>query len=144
MRKLNEVPKYTQDCIKEVEEMQKHPLSQDEFSRQIEENRRRSELRGKTYHMYASSLIMGNVCDGCEVKPCPRQSWLSKNECPKIIAFNEQLGKCCATCLHLVLWNECNYCSAKRSEKEKVYLNLHKYLITEDIFKHSCDKWTNT
>lgn len=45
MRKLASLPKYTQECIREVKEMQKHPLTQEEFSRQIEENRRRSELR---------------------------------------------------------------------------------------------------
>lgn len=50
MRTLkNHIPQYTKECIKEVEEMQKHPLSQDEFSRQIEENRRRSELRKERY-----------------------------------------------------------------------------------------------
>lgn len=48
MRKLtNPVPPYTQECIEEVKEMQKHPLSQDEFSWQIEENRRRSILGKK-------------------------------------------------------------------------------------------------
>lgn len=48
MRKLtNPIPQYTKECIEEVEEMQKHPLSQDEFSRQIEENRRRSILGKK-------------------------------------------------------------------------------------------------
>ena len=47
MRSLKgSLPKYTQECIKEVEEMSKHPLSQEQFTQQIEENRRRSELRG--------------------------------------------------------------------------------------------------
>ena len=44
MRKLESLPRYTQECIKEVEEMKKHPLTQEEFSAQIERNRRRSEL----------------------------------------------------------------------------------------------------
>lgn len=146
MRKLtNPIPQYTQECIEEVEEMKKHPLSQDEFSRQIEENRRRSELRKgreKTYTMYASGLITSIVCVDCNENPCPRQNWLAKNECTKILDYNEQLGKCCATCLHLVAER---YCSQKRkSEKEDVYANRYKYLVKEDIFKHKCKNWTNT
>ena len=33
-----------EEYIKEAEEMDKHPLNQEEFAKQIEDNRRRSEL----------------------------------------------------------------------------------------------------
>lgn len=56
---------YTRECIKEVEQMSKHPLSQDEFTRQIEENRRRSELRGRpmSFGEFKSTMKAGPDVD---------------------------------------------------------------------------------
>lgn len=77
--------------------------------------------------MYASGLICRLVCRDCKEKPCSRQNWMEKNECPKIIEANERLGRCCATCLHCVDWK---YCSQKRIDpNENVTFNLDKYLI---------------
>ena len=94
------------------------------------------------YKMYASGLITQLVCDHCEEKPCPHTSWLAKNGCPKIISYNEQLGKCCATCLHLI---DERYCRKYRTNPDEDFIqNLAKYEISDDIFKHTCPQWSNT
>lgn len=91
--------------------------------------------------MYASSLICSRVCNNCEEMPCGK-NWLQKNECPKIIAENERLGECCATCLHCVEWK---YCSKKRTDPdEDVYANRGKYLIDGPLDKGGCELWDNT
>lgn len=92
--------------------------------------------------MYAMGWIIGLVCVNCKDKPCPRRSWLEKNDCPIIIEYNTSLGKVCANCMHCV---DNKYCSQKRKNRnEDVIGNLHKYVIGEDIFQHTCRKWTNT
>ena len=82
---------------------------------------------------------MGIVCDECENKPCPLRSWVKKNECPRIVAFNNQLGQCCATCMHCI---DKIYCSLKR-KKGDTSMDFYKYLIRQDIFKYGCENWTN-
>ena len=137
--------KYSEACQKEVAEMSKHPLSEEEFRAQIRRNREESMRRANlptTRTMYASGLICGIVCEECGEKPCPRQNWLAKNACPRIIAYNEKLGKCCATCMHLVAEE---YCSEKAGNKKvDASTDFSQFLIEEDIFQHTCEKWTNT
>ena len=93
-----------------------------------------------TQKMYASGLICSVVCAECEHKPCPHKTWLAKNTCQKLIGYNEKLGHCCATCLHLVAEK---YCGEMASEKKiDSRTNFRQFLI-DDIFAHTCDKWTN-
>lgn len=94
-----------------------------------------------TSTMYAYGWIIARLCPTCQEKPCPRRSWLEKNACPTIIEFNASLGKVCATCMHCI---DERYCAKKRKRNEPVISNLYKYVITEDIFKHTCRHWTNT
>ena len=95
----------------------------------------------KTYTMYASGLIRSLVCDDCENKPCPYKSWLQKNSCPTIVAYCQNLGKCCATCLHC-MWGE--YCTEKVPEQKKHGAHPDEFLIDWDIFEHVCEAWTNS
>ena len=95
-----------------------------------------------TQTMYAFGLICGIVCPECKNKPCPYKSWVKKNTCTKIIAYNEKIGQCCATCMHLVAEK---YCGEKaRMMKYKANTDFSQFLIKDDIFKHSCKLWTNT
>lgn len=91
--------------------------------------------------MYASGLICEVVCSACEDKPCPHTSWLEKNACPRIVSYNEKMGQCCATCMHLAAGK---YCS-KMADGKKIdsRTNFWQFRIN-DIFNHTCDKWTNT
>ncbi len=92
--------------------------------------------------MYASGLICKIVCPECKDKPCPYKSWVEKNTCPKIIAYNDELGQCCATCMHCVAGE---YCKEKAGgEKVDASTDFSRFLIGGDIFEHTCDKWTNT
>lgn len=91
--------------------------------------------------LYASGLICYAVCSDCPDKPCPYRNWLAKNDCPKIIEYNEQLGQCCATCCHLVANQYC--AELARGKKITPATDFREYLINDDVFKHSCDKWTN-
>ena len=95
-----------------------------------------------TQTMYASGLICGIVCPECENKPCPRQNWLAKNSCPRIIEYNKRLGRCCATCMHLVAEKYCG----EKARKIKIDANtdFRRFIINDDIFEHSCKLWTNT
>lgn len=94
-----------------------------------------------TQTMYASGLIINLVCVTCEEKPCPYRSWLEKNACPRIIEYNGKLGRCCATCLHLV---DEKYCSEKKGNKKIDFrTDFNQFLIDGDIFAHTCNKWTN-
>ena len=94
-----------------------------------------------TQTMFASGLIINLVCETCEEKPCPHRNWLEKNSCPRIVDYNEKLGKCCATCLHLAADK---YCS-KMADGKKITprTNFRRFLI-DDIFHRTCDKWGNT
>ena len=95
-----------------------------------------------TQTMYASGLICGIVCIECEDKPCPFHSWAEKNGCPKIIAYNDRLGQCCATCMHCVAGE---YCRQKAGETNvDATTDFSRFLIGEDVFGYSCDKWANT
>ncbi len=94
-----------------------------------------------TQTMYASGLICSIVCEECKQKPCPHQSWIAKNACPKIVAYNEQLGQCCATCMHCI---DEQYCAEKADRKKRnANTDYSQFLIGKDIFQYSCDKWTN-
>lgn len=91
--------------------------------------------------MYAYGLMFDIVCKDCSDKPCPRRSWLEKNACPKIIAKNEELGRRCATCMHLVAGQ---YCGEKaRGKKIDAGTDLSRFLVG-DIYRHCCEEWTNT
>ena len=93
-----------------------------------------------TQKMYASGLICEVVCSTCENRPCPHKTWLEKNACPRIVDCNEKLGHCCATCLNLAADK---YCSEMAKEKKiNARTNFRQFLI-DDIFAHTCDKWTN-
>ena len=68
MRKyFNESHKrYSEACQKEVAEMSKHPLSEEEFRAQIERNRKESIRRANhptAQTTYASGLICSIVCE---------------------------------------------------------------------------------
>ena len=91
--------------------------------------------------MYASGLIINLVCETCEEKPCPLKTWIAKNACPRIVSYNEKLGRCCATCLHLAADK---YCS-KMADGKKITprTNFRQFLI-DDIFHRTCDKLGNT
>ena len=93
-----------------------------------------------TQKMYASGLICKAVCSTCTDKPCPHRTWLERNACPRIINYNEELGRCCATCLHLVAEKYCG--ERARDKKITVRTNLSPFLVA-DIFNQTCDKWTN-
>ncbi len=94
-----------------------------------------------TQKMYASGLIINLVCETCEEKPCPHKTWIAKNACPRIVNYNEKLGRCCATCMHLAADK---YCS-KMADGKKITprTNFRQFLI-DDIFHRTCDKWGNT
>lgn len=95
-----------------------------------------------TKTMYASGLIINLVCETCEEKPCPHRNWLAKNACPRIVAYNEKLGRCCATCMHLV---QEKYCGEKaRGTRIEASTDLSRFLIPDDIFRNTCSHWTNT
>lgn len=102
-----------------------------------------------THKMYAYGRLITIVCGDCEEKPC-RRSWSEKNDCPKIVAYNEKLGQCCATCMRCICLLQVDgvsdvFCIEKAGGK-KVDANtdFSKFLIKKDIFTHSCKKWTNT
>lgn len=92
--------------------------------------------------MSASGLICGIVCIEYKDKPCPYKSWVEKNTCPKIIAFNDKLGHCCATCMNCVAEK---YCTEKAGRKKRnSNTDYSQFLNGENIFEYTCDKWTNT
>lgn len=94
-----------------------------------------------TQILYASGLVCDIVCGECQDKPCPYRNMQAKNACHKLIEYNEKLGKCCATCIHLV---SNIYCGEKaRGKKITPSADFQKFVIEEDIFKHSCSDWTN-
>jgi hypothetical protein len=94
-----------------------------------------------TKTIYASDLVCQIICSKCEENPCPFQCWTEKNACQKIIAYNKELGKCCATCMHCV---EGKYCSEKaKGVKVDALTDFSRFRI-DDIFEHTCKKWTNT
>lgn len=91
--------------------------------------------------MYAYGTICKIVCTECKQNPCPYLNWIKKNTCPKIIEFNKNLGQRCANCMHLVAEK---YCKEKANGKKiDSSTDFSKFLINDDIFKHTCDMWTN-
>ena len=90
--------------------------------------------------MYAYGNILEIVCSSCPDKPCPKTNWLAKNSCPRIIKYNEKIGKVCANCMHCV---ENKYCSQMRENKSDND-TINNCMIGHDIFKHTCSQWTNT